>query len=65
MGAMTKEEAVEYFETQTRLAEALDVKQHTVSGWSKVPLHHQFYLQKLTRGKLKADPHPAERGESA
>jgi len=58
--AMTKDEVLEFFGTQIKLAAALKLSQSTVSGWKDVPLEHQFYLEKLTDGALKADPHPAE-----
>lgn len=57
---MTKEEAVKYFGTQAKLASALKLTQPTVAGWTRVPLEHQNYLERLTRGLLKSDPHPAE-----
>ena len=57
---MTKEEVIAFFGTQAKVARALKLEQATVSLWKKVPLHHQTYLEKITDGKLKADPHPAE-----
>jgi hypothetical protein len=57
---MTKDEAIAYFGTQVKLAAALGIYQSVVSEWNKVPLAHQFYLEKITNGALKADPHPAE-----
>jgi DNA-binding transcriptional regulator YdaS (Cro superfamily) len=57
---MTKDEAIRFFGTQKALSEALGLSQPTISGWIKVPLEHQMYLEKLTRRKLRADPHPAE-----
>ncbi len=57
---MTKEEAISYFGTQAKLGKALKLKQPTISLWDSVPLAHQMYLEKLTGGALKADPHPAE-----
>jgi hypothetical protein len=62
---MTKTEAISHFGTQAKLARVLCLRQPTVCGWLKVPLEHQMYLQKITRGKLKADPHPAERRNGA
>ncbi len=57
---MTKEEAIAYFGNQEKLGKALNRKQPTVSLWKTVPLAHQMYLEKLTKGALKADPHDAE-----
>jgi predicted XRE-type DNA-binding protein len=57
---MTKAEAIAHFGSQAKLAAALKITQPTVSDWQGVPLEHQFYLEKLTAGVLKADPHPAE-----
>lgn len=57
---MTKDEAIKHFGGQVKLARALRVSQPTVSAWVKVPLHHQNYLEKLTGGILRAEPHPAE-----
>lgn len=53
---MTRDEAVKHYGNQTKLGQALGVKQSTVSGWKEcIPPIHQLRLQKLTRGKLKAD----------
>lgn len=57
---MTKDEAIAHFGTQQKLAERLAIKQSTVSGWVAVPLHHQMFLERITNGALRADPHPAE-----
>jgi len=57
---MTKAEAVSFYGTQMKLANVLGLAQSTIAGWTMVPLEHQFYLEKITQGELKADPHPAE-----
>lgn len=64
MAGMTKQEAIAYFGTQTKLADALGLKQPTIAGWVEVPLEHQFYLEIITTGDLIADPHPAERSRA-
>lgn len=60
LNPMTKDEAIEHFGSQTELGKVLALDQSTISKWKAVPLDHQMYLEKLTLGKLKADPHPAE-----
>lgn len=59
---MTKQDAIAYYGTQAKLAAALNLKQPTIAGWDDVPLEHQYYLEKITGGALRADPHPAEAG---
>ena len=54
---MTTEEAVKHYGTQTKLADALGIKQGSVSGWGEFPPPlRQLQLQQITRGKLKAEP---------
>jgi hypothetical protein len=54
---MTTEEAIKHYGTQTLLAEALGIKQGSVSGWGEYPpKFRQLQLQQITRGKLKAEP---------
>ena len=52
---MTKDEAIQHFGTQQRLAEALGLTQGTISGWAGVPYVHQVRLERLTGGVLKAE----------
>jgi DNA-binding transcriptional regulator YdaS (Cro superfamily) len=54
---MTTKEAIEYFESQVKLAAALGLHQPTISGWKKYPpAIRQLQLEKITKGKLKAEP---------
>lgn len=54
---MRKADAVSYFKTQQKLADAVKRSQSTVAGWGEVvPLDHAFVLEKLTGGKLKVNP---------
>jgi hypothetical protein len=54
---MTTQEAIQHYRTQTKLAEALGIKQGSVSGWGEYPpALRQLQLQQITRGKLKAEP---------
>ena len=55
MGAMTKQEAVEYFGTATALAAALGCANSTVSEWVTIPDGRQYQLELATNGVLKAD----------
>ena len=56
IGAMTKDEVIRYYGTQTAVALALgDVTQSTVSGWKAVPALRQLQIEALTGGALKAD----------
>ena len=55
MVCMTKTDAIKHYGSQAKLGAALGLAQTTVSSWSIVPAIHQLRLQKLTRGKLKAD----------
>jgi transcriptional repressor of cell division inhibition gene dicB len=54
---MTKDEAVEAFDTQVKLAEALGITQGSVAGWGTYPpALRQLQIEALTAGKLKAEP---------
>ena len=54
--AMTKDDAIAHYVTQTALAQALGIDQSTVSTWRTVPELHQLRLEALTRGVLRAGP---------
>ena len=55
---MTLQEARDYFGNSSRLAEALDISRSAVSQWDgAIPEERQLDLHKLTKGRLKADPH--------
>lgn len=54
---MTKDEAVEHFGTQEALAKALGITQGSVSLWGdSVPWPRQLQIERITEGKLTADP---------
>jgi transcriptional repressor of cell division inhibition gene dicB len=54
---MTTHEAIKHYTTQTKLANALGIKQGSVSGWGEYPpALRQLQLQRITNGKLKAEP---------
>jgi hypothetical protein len=53
---MTTQEALDLYKTQQELAEALGIKQSAVSMWGKYPPPmRQLQLERLTRGRLKAE----------
>lgn len=55
---MTPEIVVRHFGTQVKAAKALGITQPSVSNWlsrGAVPPLQQFRIEKLTRGKLKAE----------
>jgi transcriptional repressor of cell division inhibition gene dicB len=55
---MRKEEAINYYGSQSALARALGIAQASVAGWrgDYPPPKRQLQLQTITRGKLKAEP---------
>lgn len=53
---MTKTQAIEYYGSASSLARALKVTRQSISSWSEeIPLLRQMQLEKLTRGRLKAE----------
>ena len=53
---MRKSDAIVHFGSQQKLADALDIKQGSVSGWGElVPLGRAFIIERITGGKLKVD----------
>jgi transcriptional repressor of cell division inhibition gene dicB len=50
-------DAVSHFGTQQKLADALGIKQGSISSWDRelIPLARALQIEKLTRGVLKAD----------
>ena len=55
---MTYEQLIAKFRTQARAAEAIGVTKGAVSHWKKagyIPYLRQLQIQKVTRGRLKAD----------
>ena len=58
MRAMTLDQAVEHFGSQTALAKALGIEPPSVSEWKangKIPSVRQFQIQVVTAGLLQAD----------
>lgn len=54
---MTTDQAIKHYGTQQKLATALGIKQGSVSGWGEYPpALRQLQLQRLTKGRLKAEP---------
>ena len=54
---MTRDEAVNFFGTQTALAEALGITQPTIAEWKEYPPEiRQVQIERITKGKLKAEP---------
>ena len=54
---MTKDEAIKALGgTQAKLAEALGMKQASVSLWDSVPPLRQLQIEALTGGALRAGP---------
>lgn len=53
---MTRQEAINHYGTRAKLAEAIKVSVTAIALWGEsVPPLRQVQLQKLTRGKLRAD----------
>ncbi|PWU30145.1 Cro/Cl family transcriptional regulator [Pseudomonas sp. RW407] len=52
---MTKTQAIEHFGSISALARALKVSYEAVRQWDEVPELRQYQLERLTKGKLKAD----------
>jgi transcriptional repressor of cell division inhibition gene dicB len=53
---MTYDQAMKHFGTQVLFAEALGIKQPTISGWNRViPEAYQYQIEIITGGKLKVD----------
>jgi DNA-binding transcriptional regulator YdaS (Cro superfamily) len=54
---MTRDEAVQHFGSQHRLAQALGIKQASVSLWGEAPPPiRQLQIEALTGGALRAGP---------
>ena len=52
---MKKKDAIQFFETQEKLAKALGISQAAVGEWGEdVPDLRQLQLEALTNGKLQA-----------
>lgn len=55
--AMTYEQIIKHFGTQSDVAEALNIKQPSVASWKSrgVPLLRQMQIQLVTGGLLQAE----------
>lgn len=54
---MNKSDAIEFFGTQTALAQAIGIGQSSVAEWGEdIPALRQIQLERITKGALKADP---------
>ena len=56
---MNFDDLMSYYKSQVAAAEKLNVTQPTISNWKRrgrIPSLQQLRIQKLTRGKLQADP---------
>ena len=53
-GRMQKDQAIAYFGSQKKLADALGLSQPTISSWRSIPAEHQLKIEELTRGALLA-----------
>jgi hypothetical protein len=54
---MTKADAIAFYGNQKALADVLGVKQPSVAGWGEYPPEiQQVRLERLTGGRLKAEP---------
>lgn len=53
---MTKDEAIKFFGTQKKLADALGIVQPSVATWGKYPpALRQLQIERLTWGQLRAE----------
>lgn len=59
---MRTEQVIAYFKSQEATAKALGIKQPSVSDWGDYPPDlRQLQLERITKGKLKAEPGCKER----
>lgn len=53
---MTYDELIAHYGTQSAVAAALNLKQPSIAEWkSGIPVLRQVQIERLTRGRLKAD----------
>lgn len=53
---MNKSDAIKFFGTQVKLASALGMTQHAISGWGEYPPPlRQLQIEKVTNKALKAE----------
>lgn len=55
---MTYDDLIAHYKTQAKAALALSMSQAAVSDWKRngIPFERQAQFEKITKGKLKADP---------
>lgn len=53
---MTKDEAISWFGNKNRLANMLGIDASNINRWQNIPRWHQRSIERMTGGKLKADP---------
>lgn len=53
--AMTKDEAIAFFGSQSKVARILGLTQPTISVWQRIPPLCQLKLEEASQGKLVAD----------
>lgn len=54
---MTTADVIQHYGTQQKVADALGIRQGSVGGWGKYPpVLRQLQLQRITNGRLKAEP---------
>jgi DNA-binding transcriptional regulator YdaS (Cro superfamily) len=54
---MRLQDALSHFGTQQKLAEALNIKQGSISSWDRdrIPLARALQVERLTQGRVKVD----------
>ena len=65
---MEVSDLIQLYGTQTAAAEALSLKQPTIAGWIKrggIPPLRQLQIEKVTRGKLKAQSQKSDTQQAA
>ena len=59
---MTTQQAIAYYGSQTRLADALGIAQSTVAEWGEYPPGlRQIQLERITRARLRAEKNVFEK----
>ncbi|ABX47947.1 Cro/Cl family transcriptional regulator [Shewanella sp. NKUCC05_KAH] len=54
---MTKDDAVKFYGSQTKLAQVLNIKPSAISQWGEdVPELRAYQIERLTDGALKVNP---------
>jgi len=63
---MTKDDAVKFYGSQTKLAQVLNIKPSAISQWGEdVPELRAYQIERLTGGELKATALPLMSPEHA